>query len=60
MRRKPGFKELPLYLADEVYARLEQYWRFHTGDKHITASATRLLSNAIETALQEAEKSGQD
>lgn len=52
MRKKPGFKEIAIYLTEKEYEQLEQYWRFHTKDKHITATAAELIKEALKRTIE--------
>ena len=47
MRKKPGFREVNLYLTEEQFAQLERYWRYQTQHRHLMQAATDLLVEAL-------------
>jgi hypothetical protein len=51
MKKKPGYRELSMYLTEEQYALLERYWRHHTSEQYITNAALALLLEALHERL---------
>lgn len=56
MRKRPGSRQVNIYLSEEQFSRLERYWRHHTSERYISGAALFLLLEALQNHLPEVEQ----